>query len=73
VLLPSESAGIVLTSLAGAAIFLPFFRASTTHALFSMRVAAGLLAALLGMIIVPMWIHPLRKRLMNWVLSRLPA
>lgn len=73
VLLPKESAGIAISSLAGAAVFLPFFRASTAHALFSLRAGAGLLAALLCIIIVPMWIHPLRKRLMHWMFTRQPA
>jgi O-antigen/teichoic acid export membrane protein len=72
-LLPAESAGIILTSLFGAVIFFPFFRASQTRSIFSLTTTAGISAALLTMIVVPMWVHPMRKRLLNWVLARMPA
>ena len=72
-LLPAESTGIILTSLFGAVIFFPFFRASQMHSMLSFRITAGISAALLTIIVVPMWIHPMRKRLLNWVLSRIPA
>jgi O-antigen/teichoic acid export membrane protein len=73
VLLPSESAGILLSSFAGALVFLPFFSSSPAHSLYSLRTASGLIAAALTMIIIPMWIHPMRKRVLHWVLSRMPA
>lgn len=72
VLLPKESVGIALSGLAGALIFLPFFCSAPASSLYSLRVSAGLLIALLT-IMIPMWIHPLRKRLVNWVLSSLPV
>lgn len=72
-LLPKDSAGIVLASLAGLLIFLPYFSHAQIRSLISFRIAAGLLAALLTIIILPMWVHPMRKRLVQWVFSRLPA
>jgi O-antigen/teichoic acid export membrane protein len=71
-LLPKESAGIALSSLAGAVVFLPLFCSAPVYSLYSLRISAGLLAAVLT-IAVPMWIHPLRKRLAQWFLSSLPA
>jgi hypothetical protein len=72
-LLPKESAGIALSALAGALIFLPFFCSSPPPSLYSPRVSTGLLAALLTIIIIPMWLHPLRRRLLHWVFSNLTA
>ena len=71
-LLPKESIGIALSSLVGALVLLPFFCSGPAYSLFSLRDSAGLLAMLL-MILIPMWIHPLRKRLVRWVVSSLPA
>jgi O-antigen/teichoic acid export membrane protein len=72
-LLPKESAGIVLTSLLGTVIFLSFFSLSKEHLSLSLPFMAGPLAALFTMIFIPMWVHPLRKRLLRWVLSRVAA
>jgi hypothetical protein len=41
--------------------------------MLSLRVATEIAAALTMIVVVPMWIHPMRRRLLNWVLSRLPA
>lgn len=73
VLLPRESTGIIITSLAGGLIFLPFFCSVSTDTIFSVRITFGVLAALLTMIVVPMWVHPIRKRFLQYVLARLPA
>ena len=72
-LLPKESFGILFSSLAGAAIFLPFATAWSGHSRLSLHVAFGFCAAAVAIIVVPMWLHPMRKRLMNWAISRLPA
>lgn len=69
-LLPKESGAILITSLAGAAIFLPFFCSSPARFALSLRTTVGTLAALTAMILVPMWAHPLRKQLFRWVFSR---
>jgi len=72
-LAPRDGGGIVLASVAGLAIFLPYFSRARMHGLVSVRMASGLLGALLMIVILPMWVHPMRKRLWGWVFSRLPA
>jgi O-antigen/teichoic acid export membrane protein len=72
-LLPRNSGGIVAASAAGLLIFLPYFSRAGIHTLISLRMGSGLMAALVLMIILPMWVHPMRKRLVSWVFSRLPA
>lgn len=67
-LFPPESAGVVVASVFGVALFFPFFRAAQAQSLFSARIAFGITAASITMI-VPMWIHPMRKRVVNWVMS----
>ena len=72
-LLPKESIGIVLSSFAGTLIFMPFFSSPRVQVLLSLRVAFEIAAALITIVVVPMWIHPMRKRLLRWALSRSPA
>ena len=72
-LLPKESIAIVLSSLAGVLIFLPFLSEASAKSIFSVRPMSGLFFALLTMIFLPMWIHPMRKRLTRWVFSLWPA
>lgn len=72
-LLPKESFGILFSSLTGAAIFLPLATTWSAHSWLSLHVVFGFCAAAVAIIAVPMWLHPMRKRLMNWALSRLPA
>jgi O-antigen/teichoic acid export membrane protein len=73
VLAPQESAWIVVSSGAGVLIFLPAFCAASIWNAHSAQLPAVVSVALLAMIGIPMWIHPLRRRLMNWALARLPA
>jgi O-antigen/teichoic acid export membrane protein len=72
-LLPKESFGVLFSSLAGAALFLPLATTWSAHSWLSPRVAFGFCAAAVAIIVVPMWLHPMRKRLLNWAFSRLPA
>jgi O-antigen/teichoic acid export membrane protein len=72
-LLPKESFGIVVSSVLGALIFMPFFSSAYTQVPFSFRVATEIAAALIMIVVVPMWTHPMRKRLLDWALSRSPA
>lgn len=72
-LLPNESGMILGPSVIGALLFLPFLCASPAHSLLSLRLTLGSLAALLLMAFIPMWRHPMRKRLVRWVFSRVPA
>jgi O-antigen/teichoic acid export membrane protein len=69
-LFPRESAAILVTSIAGAFIFLPFFRDLTAHSLFSAHVAAAIIAVLAVIVLIPMWTHPMRKRVLQLVFSR---
>ncbi|HKS66502.1 MAG TPA: lipopolysaccharide biosynthesis protein [Candidatus Acidoferrales bacterium] len=67
-LIPPASAGILISSAAAVLIFFPFFGAGPANSLLSAHVVLGLAAVLLT-IIVPMWIHPIRRRVWNWVVS----
>jgi O-antigen/teichoic acid export membrane protein len=72
-LLPEHSIGIAVGSALGLAICLPLFlkAAAREWALPYTSAAIGIFAvAILG---VPMWLHPMRKRLVGWVFSRIPA
>jgi O-antigen/teichoic acid export membrane protein len=71
-LIPPASAGILAASAVSVTIFLLFFRAVQVALLFSARMATGLCAVLLA-IIVLMWMHPMRRRVWVWVTSRAPA
>jgi O-antigen/teichoic acid export membrane protein len=72
-LLPSESRGILFASLIGALFLLPIFCSAYARSRFSLGVAATTLGALIVTILVPMWIHPLRKRAFRWVREQVPA
>lgn len=72
-LLPKDSVTIVTCSLVGALVFLPWLSHAPLKALFSLRLMSEVAAALVLMIAVPMWLHPMRKRLTNWICSLLPA
>ncbi len=73
VLAPKESTSIVLSSAAGILIFLPAFCSASTLSALSAQRAIVLSLALLAVIGIPMWMHPLRRRLLNWAHARLPA
>ncbi len=72
-LLPRESAPIVLTSVAGALIFLRFFRGLPVRSLFSADATTAIAAALITIVLIPMWIHPMRRRVLQLVFSRMSA
>lgn len=69
---PAHSLLLVLASAAGAAFFLPYFH-SRSSSLASVPTVSGILAALTLIVLVPMWFHPMRRRLFQWLTSRLPA
>jgi O-antigen/teichoic acid export membrane protein len=73
VLLPKESTGILLSSLTGAAVLLTFLCLPLFDPRRSPLPTSGAFVALMLLIVIPMWIHPMRKRLLNWVLARVPA
>jgi O-antigen/teichoic acid export membrane protein len=72
-LLPRESIAIVLSSFTGVLIFFPFLSHAPSKSILSARLMSGLFFALLTMIVLPMWLHPMRRRLVRWALSLLPA
>jgi O-antigen/teichoic acid export membrane protein len=72
-LLPKESVGIGLTSLACALFFLVVFSAAREHHQLSFRATTATLAALFSIIFIAMWLHPMRKRLVHWVFSKAVA
>lgn len=72
-LLPKESATIFLTSILGALIFVPIFRAAPVRAKLSFTMTAGAIVMLVALICIPVWLHPMRKRLLGWIFSRVPA
>lgn len=69
-LLPRESLAIVVTSIAGALIFLPLFRGLPAHSLFSAQVTLAFAAVVAVVVFIPMWTHPMRKRVLQLVFSR---
>jgi O-antigen/teichoic acid export membrane protein len=72
-LLPKESGGILASSFVAALIFFPFFCAPPVPFVISLRIMTAAIAALIAMMLVSMWVHPIRKRLIRWALSRVPA
>lgn len=71
-LIPPDSAGLVAASVAAAVIFVPFFRSGHARPLLSARVVVGIVAVLLA-VTVPMWMHPMRRRVWRWLASRTVA
>ena len=71
-LLPKESVGIVFSSFCGVLIFLPLLQSSVQPAIIYLRAAIAI--ATLGLVIlIPMWSHPLRKRLVRWLFVRVAS
>jgi polysaccharide export outer membrane protein len=69
VLLPSESRALLLCSVACAAIFVPFLFSLRSHpSPFAATFALGV--ASIALLFAAAWRHPLRKRLVQWALSR---
>ena len=71
-LLPVESTPILFASLACAALFL-FGVAALIRSATSLRLVAVGTVALLSAILIPMWRHPMRERVLRWVLTRVPV
>ena len=72
-LFPRENAAIMVTSIAGPLIFLPLFRGLPARSLLSVDVAAVIATALTVIVLIPMWTHPMRKRVLQLVFSRVYA
>jgi O-antigen/teichoic acid export membrane protein len=72
-LLPRESRAILIASLAGALALIPLFGGNLWVSMPTFRVTGESVAALVGIIFIPAWLHPMRKRLFRWVASRVAA
>lgn len=70
-LFPRESLAIVITSVAGAIIFLPFFRGFQADSLSSVAATIAIAVALTTIVLIPMWTHPMRKRVLQLVFVRI--
>ncbi len=68
VLLPSESRGLLISSAVCAAICLPLVVSLRVHSASSMQTAVAVVPLVL--LLVPVWRHPLRKRLLRWAFSQ---
>lgn len=71
-LIPPQNASILAVSAIAIIFFLPLFAAGPVTSLFSPRITFGIPVALL-MIVASMWMHPMRRRVWNWVTSRAVA
>ncbi len=71
-LLPLESTPILLASLTCAGLFL-FAVAALIRSATPPRYLAVTTFALLAAILIPMWRHPMRERVLRWVFTRAPA
>jgi O-antigen/teichoic acid export membrane protein len=72
-LLPKESGAVFATSIVGALIFLPLFRAVPARTALSIPATGGAITALIALLFIPVWLHPMRKQLLGWIFSRVPA
>jgi O-antigen/teichoic acid export membrane protein len=68
-LFPQNSTGIVCASAASLLIFFPFFCNELVRMMSSLRTFSAATLALIAVMILPMWLHPMRKRLMAWAYS----
>jgi hypothetical protein len=69
-LFPKESFAVAFTSVAGAMICLPFFRVLRVRSIFPVDIAAITAAVLITIVLIPVWTHPMRKRVFQLVFSR---
>jgi len=69
-LLPKESKGVILASFCALAISLGLYY-KLNNELASLAIAAMIILVFLSITFVPLWYHPMRKRLMGWVSNEL--
>jgi O-antigen/teichoic acid export membrane protein len=72
-LLPKESRAVLTASLAGALVLIPLFCTNSWVSMPTLQVTGENIAALVAIVLIPMWLHPMRKRLVRWVSSRVAA
>lgn len=69
-LLPKESRGVMLASFCALAISLGLYY-ELSYKLTSLAIATIVILVFLAIIIVPLWYHPMRKRLLGWIMGEL--
>jgi O-antigen/teichoic acid export membrane protein len=71
-LLPGNSVGTVCASISGLIGVLLYFWAKNLRVTISFGNACLILFVLSTMILLSMWLHPMRKQLIAWIWARLP-
>jgi len=69
-LLPEESTKILAASVVAALVLLPIVCSRASGMTVSGNVTTALL---LTLVVIPVWLHPMRRRVLHWVLSRVPS
>jgi O-antigen/teichoic acid export membrane protein len=73
VLLPTESGRVLVACACGLLLFFALLSSRATDSFPASRLAEATSAVLIAAVLIPMWMHPLRKRLVRWALSKAPA
>jgi O-antigen/teichoic acid export membrane protein len=69
-LLPTESRGLLVSSTICAAIFVPVVVSLRVHSARSLQLVVAIAAVSLVTLLIAVWRHPLRKRLLRWAFSQ---
>jgi O-antigen/teichoic acid export membrane protein len=72
-LLPNHSAGILAASAVAVVVFLPFFCRANLRRVTADPAVVAAFCLLLAMMTLTMWLHPMRRQLLNWISAHLPA
>jgi O-antigen/teichoic acid export membrane protein len=70
VLFPVESRELFISSSICAAIFLPLLTSLCALTGFSLQLAVAVASVPIALLLIPIWRHPLRKRLLRWAFSQ---
>lgn len=73
ILLPEESRTVLFLSLGGALAILSLIYLPSAHMGIGPAPLAAAVIALVALVIVPMWTHPIRRRLSQWVAAGMPT
>jgi len=72
-LLPEGSNRLLACSFASAFVLFPALCEASLRSSPPLIFAAAVVALLVAIVLVPVWLHPMRKRILRWVFSRVPA
>lgn len=73
VLMPVENVRAIIAGSLGLLVFIPLFISFRDRSLMSPVFLVGCLLAAVGVLLIPLWMNPMRQRLTRWVVSALPA